>query len=231
MSSLTAIRHMPESERPRERLLHHGTPSLSTAELIAIVLGNGTKGASALQLAHQLLSFFGGVEHLIDATVPELCQVKGIGRAKAVQIKAALGLGQRAAAHRQQEKVKIDSPWHVFQLLKDQYGSARQEHFIVLMQDTRGCSLGHEVIAIGTLNETLVHPREVFYPAIRHKAASIVVAHNHPSGDPSPSTEDFEVTERLCDAGRLVEIPLIDHIIITSSHFISLRQKGLKCFK
>lgn len=230
MNSFT-IHDLPESERPRERLLHHGSLALSTAELLAIVLGNGTRGASVLQLSQNLLAYFGGIDKLADATISELCEVRGIGKAKAIQIKAMFGIGQRLAPEKSKEKIRIDSPWQAYQLLKDPYAFAHQEHFIVLMQDTRGCCLGHEVVSVGTLNETLIHPREIFYPAIRHKAASIVIAHNHPSGDPEPSQEDLVVTQRLCEVGSLMEIPVLDHLIIAGNRFVSLRQKGINCFK
>ncbi|MFA6916251.1 MAG: DNA repair protein RadC [Parachlamydiales bacterium] len=230
MSNSYTIHDLPQAERPRERLLKHGSEALSSAELIAIILGNGTRGTSVLQLAQQLLSSFGGLEKLVDATLSELCQVKGIGKAKGLQLQSVFGICKRIKTVTPQEKPTIDSPWHVYNLLKDTIALAKQEHFIVIMQDTRGCMIHQEVVAIGTLTETLVHPREVFYPAIRNKAASILVAHNHPSGDPEPSLEDIEITEKLCEAGLLMDIPLMDHLIIVPTRFVSLRQRGLKCF-
>lgn len=224
------IHDLPATERPRERLIHQGVAALSTTELLAIVLGNGTRGSSVLHLAQELLASFGGIENLAEATVAELCQVRGIGKAKAVLIKAVFGLHQKMPAEKNDARQPIDSPWQAFQLLKNPYAFAHQEHFIIVMQDTRGCCIGHEVIAVGTLNETLVHPREVFYPAIRHKAASVLLAHNHPSGDPEPSPEDIEITEKLCSVGDLMDIPVLDHIILANHRFVSLRQKGIRCF-
>lgn len=230
MSSAYTIHDLPQAERPRERLLKHGTEALSTAELIAIVLGNGTRGASVLQLAQQLISTFGSLENLVDATIPELCQVKGIGKAKALQLQSVFGLCKRIKTVTPQDRSSLDSPWQVYQLLKNSIAIAKQEHFVVIMQDARGCMIHQETIAVGTLTETLVHPREVFYPAIRNKAASILLAHNHPSGDPEPSTEDVEITEKLCEAGLLMDIPVMDHLIVGADRFVSLRQRGLKCF-
>lgn len=224
------IHDMPLSERPRERLMRCGTNSLSTAELIAIILGNGTRGTSVLQLANQLLSHFGGLDNLVDATAAELCQVKGIGQAKALQLQAALGLAKRILKKDVPYRPRIDTPLQAYSLLKDPYSFAKQEHFIVILQDVKSFLISVEVVAIGTLDETLVHPREVFYPAIRHKAASIVIAHNHPSGDPDPSKEDLIVTEQLCRAGRLMSIPVVDHVILGAERYVSLRQQGLKCF-
>lgn len=224
------IHQMPLEERPRERLVRYGSRMLSAAELIAIVLGNGTRGTSVLQLAQNLLAHFGSIDQLAEATLSELCKVKGIGIAKAVQLQAVFGLGKRMLDKKETVKVKIDNPWLVYQLLKEEFASQKQEHFIVVLQDVRGCLICYEAVAIGTLTETLVHPREVFYPAIRNNAASILIAHNHPSGDPEPSKEDIAVTEMLCEAGTLMNIPVLDHLILTATRFISLRQHGLKCF-
>lgn len=225
------IHDLPQDERPRERLAKHGTEALSSTELLAIILGNGTRGMSVLHLAQQLLSHFGGLEKLVDATIAELCQIRGIGKAKALQLQSVFGLCKRMKSVTEEKKPIIDSPWHVYQLLKDTIALEKQEHFVVIMQDARGCMIKYEVVAMGTLTETLVHPREVFYPAIRNKAAAILVAHNHPSGDPEPSTEDLEITEKLYEAGLLMDIPLLDHIILVPQRFISLRERGLKCFR
>lgn len=224
------LHHIPEEDRPRERLVKYGTGILSATELIAIILGNGTRGNSVLQLAQQLLMKFGSLENLSEATLQELCKVKGIGIAKAVQLHAAFGLGKRLE-RKVISKTRIDNPWHVYQLLKEEFASAKQENFIVVLEDVKGCFIGKEVIAVGTLTEALVHPREVFYPAIRHKAAAIVIAHNHPSGDPEPSKEDIDITQTLCQVGKLMDIPVLDHLILTSTNYVSLRQQGLAFFK
>lgn len=224
------IQALPPEERPRERLARTGAEALSTAELVAIILGSGTRGASVLHLAQQLLATYGSLEKLAEATVTELCQLKGIGDAKALQLKAAFGLGLRLYNRGYAPRCHLATPWHAYQLLREPYAMASQEHFLALLQDTKSCLISCEVIAIGTLNETLVHPREVFHPAIRHRAASLIVAHNHPSGDPEPSPADITLTTQLCQVGALVEIPVVDHLILARERFVSLRQRGLPCF-
>lgn len=221
-----SIQHLPEEERPRERLIRSGAESLSTAELIAIILGSGSKSRPILQLAHEIVARFGGMRQLAEATLSELMEIKGIGMAKAIQLKAALNLGMRVSRHDVKVKYRIEHPLHAYYLLKDEMENEKRELFVVILQDIRGYVICHEVISIGSLSQTLVHPREVFYPAIRHKAASLIVAHNHPSGDPTPSPQDFELTKNLVEAGILMNIPLYDHIIIGQQQYVSLRQQG-----
>lgn len=221
---------LPPDERPRERLARCGSEALSTAELLAIILGSGTRGSSVLQVAQRLLATYGDLSKLAEATLNELLQHKGIGHAKALQLKAAFGLSSRLQRGGVTPRYPISSPWHAYQLLKDPYATAKEEHFLVLLQDTKNCLISSELIAIGTLNETLVHPREVFYPAVRHKAATVILAHNHPSGDPEPSPADLALTAQLCKVGALMEIPVVDHLIIAATGFVSLRQRSLPCF-
>jgi DNA repair protein RadC len=221
-----SIQHLPEAERPRERLVRYGPESLSAAELIAIVLGSGTKQAPVLQLAQLMLAKFGTLEQLADATVQELCQVKGIGPAKAIQLRAVFNLGLRLSKQNVSVKYKIEHPVHAYHLVKDELLAEKREVFVVILQDAKGCSLGYHVVSIGTLTETPVHPREVFYPAIRHKAVSIILVHNHPSGDLTPSKQDCELTKKLIAVGQMVGIPVNDHIIISDQGYLSLRQKG-----
>ena len=222
-----SIQQMPESERPRERLARFGAESLSAAELIAIVLGSGTRQMPVLQLAQLLLTKFGTLHQLADATVQELCQVKGIGLAKAIQLRAVFNLGLRLSKQIFSAKYKIEHPAHAFNLVKDELLSEKRELFVVILQDAKGCSLGHHIVSIGTLTQTPVHPREVFYPAIRHKAVSLILVHNHPSGDLSPSRQDIELTKQLIEAGRMVGIPVNDHLIISDRGYLSLRQQGI----
>jgi len=226
MSVHYSITQMPPSERPRERLLAEGAESLSSAELLAILLGSGTQKMPVLQLAQELIVRFNGLAQLADATIEELCQINGIGQAKAIQIKACFALGSRACRQTLSPRYKIEHPSHAYHLLRDQVQNEKREHFLALFLDTKNQLITHQVIAIGTLSETLVHPREVFYPAIRHKAARIIVAHNHPSGDPTPSQHDYSLTKSLVATGRLIGIPVTDHLIIGGEGFISLRQKG-----
>lgn len=224
-----SIQHLPEEERPRERLIRFGAESLSTVELIAIILGSGSREKPILQLAHEIVARFGGLRQLAEATLSELLEIKGIGLAKAVQLQAAVNLGIRASRQVRAPKYRIEHPSHAYYLLKEELEHEKREHFVVILQDVKGYVICHELISIGSLSETLVHPREVFYPAIRHKAASLIVAHNHPSGDPTPSPQDFELTKVLVEASSIMNIPLHDHLIIGQQRYVSLRQEGF-CF-
>lgn len=224
--TLYSIQHLPEEERPRERLMHGGAESLSTTELIAIILGSGSKEKPVLQLAHEVIGRFGGLRALAEATLAELLEIKGIGLAKAIQLKAAFNLGMRASKQAITPKYKIEHPSHAYYLIKEELEHEKREHFVVILQDVKGFVICHEVVSIGSLSQTLVHPREVFYPAVRHKASSLIVAHNHPSGDPTPSPQDYELTKALVEASRLMSIPLHDHLIIGQQGYLSLRQQG-----
>lgn len=222
-----SILQLPEEERPRERLVKHGPESMATTELIAIVLGSGTKGMPVLQLAQEVLTRFGTLQKLTEATIEELCQIHGMGQAKAIQMKAALSLGLRASRQTIGVKYKIDNPIHAYNLVKDELQYEKREVFVVILQDVKGSVITHQTVAIGTLSNALVHPREVFYPAIRHKAASIILVHNHPSGDPTPSKQDIDLTEQMVKAGRMIGIVVNDHLIIGDGSYVSLRQHGV----
>jgi DNA repair protein RadC len=223
------IREIPSDERPRERLIRYGADSLSTAELLAILLRTGTEQRSAVGLADHLLSSacFGSLRGVANATVEEMAQVHGIGPAKAAQIKAAIEFGRRLVAASPEERTKIRSPQDVYNLLGPTLRDERREHFIALLLDTKGGVFRQCTVSVGDLSSSLVHPREVFTEAVRRSAASIIVAHNHPSGDPTPSPEDIAVTRRLVEAGELLGIELLDHIVIGDSRWVSLREKGL----
>ncbi len=223
-----SIHNLPENDRPRERLLRYGPETLSTVELIAIILGSGTRGIPILKLAQDIVMTFGDLRKLSEATIEELCQIKGLGAAKAIQIKASLNLGLRASQQTVVAKFRIDHPVHAYNLVKEQLEKEKRELVIVILQDVKGFVICNQVVSIGTLSNSLVHPREIFYPAIRHKAASIILVHNHPSGDPTPSQQDYEVTQNLIEAGRLMSIPVNDHLIIGEQSYVSLRQKGVK---
>lgn len=224
-TSCYSVLKLPEAERPRERLVRHGAETLSAAELIAIILGSGTKSAPVLQLAQEIVGRFGCLQKLAEATIEELCQIKGVGVAKAVQLRAAFNLGLRASRQLIAPKYKIEHPVHAYHLIKDELVSEKRELFVVILQDAKGCVIGHHVVAIGTLTHAPVHPREVFYPAIRHTAASIILVHNHPSGDLTPSKQDQELTIKLIEVGRLVGIPVNDHLIVSDQGYFSFRQK------
>jgi len=223
---LYSIQNLPDSERPRERLMRLGAESLTAAELIAIVLGSGTKQTPVLQLAQLILSKFGNLQQLADATIQELCQIKGIGVAKAIQLRAVFNLGSRLSKQNISTKYKIEHPIHAYNLVKDELLSEKRELFVIIMQDAKGCSLGYHIVSVGTLTEALVHPREVFYPAIRHKAVSVILIHNHPSGDLTPSKQDYELTRKLIEIGQMMGIPINDHLIISDQGYHSLRQNS-----
>ena len=221
------IREIPSDERPRERLLQYGADSLSTAELLAILLRTGTEKYSAIGLGNHLMSHFGGLRGVASMTISEMSQVHGIGPAKAAQIKAAIEFGRRLVAASPEERPRIRSPQDVYNLLGPSLRDERKEHFVALLLDTKGGVFRNTTISIGDLSSSLVHPREVFTEAVRHSAASIIVAHNHPSGDPAPSPEDAAVTRRLCEAGQLLGIEVLDHVVLGDSRWVSLREKGL----
>lgn len=222
-----SIQQMPESERPRERLGRHGPQALSSAELLAVVLGSGTKGKSVLALSQELLAHFGSLERLSQATVSELRQIKGVGEAKAVQLVATFGLALRLSQQTVAPRSRIENPLQAYQLVKDELESELRELFLVIMQDIRRQLICKEVVAVGTLSNILVHPREVFYPAIRHKASSVILVHNHPSGDPTPSPQDRHLTAVLIEAGRMVGIPVTDHVVVGRGKYVSLREEGM----
>lgn len=227
MSSEYNIHSLPEDERPRERLYKRGAEALSNSELLAIILGSGTRGKSVIQMSQELLAKFGGLDQLADATVEELCEVKGLGRAKAIQLRALVALAGRLSQKTQGARVKIDHPQSAYHIVREELEHQKAEVFAIIMLDVKAFLINKQVISIGTLSNSLVHPREVFYPAIRHKAATILLAHNHPSGDPTPSSEDISLTEKLVESGRMIGIPVRDHLIIGRDCYISLRQQGL----
>jgi DNA repair protein RadC len=222
-----SLQQIPIDERPRERLKRQGPEALTTAELVAILLGSGIQGKSVLMLAQELVNRFGSLRALSEATIAELREVKGLGEAKAIQLKAAFSLGAKAASQINPPKFKISNPVHAYNLLKEELECEKREIFICILQDAKGYVISHEVVSIGSLTESMVHPREVFYPAIRHKAASIILAHNHPSGDPTPSESDYQTTKALVNASHLISIPIHDHIIIGLGRYVSLRQLGV----
>lgn len=218
------IHQLPTEERPRERLVQHGPESMSTTELVAIILGSGTKGMPVMQLAQELIVHFGSLKSLSEATIAELRQIKGVGLTKAIQLKAIFSLINRLGRHITPPRYRIDHPLHAYHLLKDDLHHEKRELVVAVLLDVKSYLISHEVVSIGTLSNSLVHPREVFYPAIRHKAASLILAHNHPSGDPSPSPEDLAVTKTFIKIGQMMGIPLNDHIIIGEDSYVSIRQ-------
>lgn len=221
------LRDMPESERPRERLMQVGAQAVSTSELMAIILRTGSGRENVLRLAERILAQFGDLAGISRATLPELQQVKGVGPAKAVEIKAALELGRRLTALTPEERPRVTAPADAANLLMSEMSLLEQEHLRVLLLDTRNHVLKIPTVYIGSLNMSVVRIAELFRPAIRENAAAIIVAHNHPSGDPSPSAEDVRVTREIVKAGKLLNIELLDHIVIGRQRFVSLKERGL----
>ncbi|MCH9609253.1 MAG: hypothetical protein S4CHLAM45_14560 [Chlamydiales bacterium] len=222
---MSIVKNLPPEERPRERLIRCGSSSLSTVELLAILLGSGTKGESVLILSQKLLSKMGSLRAIAKAPLDDLMKIKGLGRAKSIQLKAALTLAMRLNGEEVPALPSLNSPEAVYLWVKQFYGQEKKEKLSVICQDAKLRPIHFEIITIGTLNRTLVHPREVFAPAITHSAASVIVVHNHPSGDPTPSTGDLKQTERLERAGEVIGIPLHDHIIITEKIYYSIKKQ------
>ncbi|MDX8359415.1 RadC family protein [Cytobacillus sp. IB215316] len=220
------IRDFPKDERPRERLITEGPNCLSNHELLAIILRTGTKNESVLQLSNRLLTHFEGLRLLKDASIEEITEIKGIGVAKAVQIMASVELGMRIGRLQFEERYVIKSPRDAASYVMDDMRFLTQEHFVVLYLNTKNQVMHRQTVFIGSLNASIVHPREVFKEAFRRSAASIICSHNHPSGDPAPSREDIEVTKRLSECSKIIGIDLLDHIIIGDNKFVSLKEKG-----
>ncbi|AIQ31927.1 MULTISPECIES: RadC family protein [Paenibacillus] len=220
------LRDLPHEERPRERMMHYGAESLSQAELLAILLRTGAQSESAIHIAQRLLGITGGLRGLADLSIEELTTIKGIGPAKAVQLKAGIELGRRMANSRLTEPVIIRSPQDAAEILTEQLRYLQKEHFICLFLNTKNHVIAQETLSMGSLNASIVHPREVFRAAMKCSSAAIICAHNHPSGDPTPSPEDISLTSRLIQAGEIVGIDVLDHLVIGDSSFVSLKEKG-----
>ena len=226
--SALSIREMPRTERPRERLKDLGAHALSSAELLAILLGTGVEGRSALMVGQTMLAGAGGSLRRIAAyPVASLTTVAGVGTARAVAIHAALELGRRMAAESREEGAPVRSPRDVFSLFAARLEDLAVEEFHVAVLDSQHRLERDITITRGILNSSLVHPREVFREAIAERAAAIVLVHNHPSGDPTPSADDRAVTEQLVAAGRLLDIPVHDHVIIGRGRYVSFAEAGL----
>lgn len=221
------IKEMPAGERPRERLRFYGAGALSNAELLAIALRTGTPTLSATGLANSLLSTFGSLSSLAQASVDELCQVSGIGPAKAAQVQAAIELGRRISLSSNDNQIQITSPGDAAQLLMAQMGNESQEQVRVLILDSKHRVQRMPVIYVGNVNSSTLRVAEVFRPAIKDNAPAILVAHNHPSGDPTPSPEDIAVTRALVKAGEILDIEVLDHLIIGRRQFVSLKERKL----
>jgi DNA repair protein RadC len=213
-------------DRPREKLERAGAGSLGDNELLAIVLGQGMPRASALELANAVLAAVGGLHGLVRATPDDLRRIPGIGAARAAQLVAAIEAGRRTLVRGRRERLQILSSRDVAELLMPQFGSRPVEQFGVVLLDTKHRVLRTSLLSVGTLDASIVHPREVFREAASGGAAAIIVFHNHPSGDPRPSPDDVALTRRLIRAGEMMGIDVLDHVIIAESRFHSLRENG-----
>ena len=228
MKDSFTIHDLPLGERPRERLLKLGAEALSAQEILAVILGRGTKGEPVMMTSQKLVSRFGNLKGIANASVEELIQTTGIGPAKAAQIKAALELSRRLEADASEKpRAILKSPEDVAAEVRSQLKGKKKEHFLVLCLDTRNRLIDCKLVSMGSLDTSVVHPREVFKEAISSCAASVIFAHNHPSGDPEPSKEDVELTRRLVKAGEIVGIDVLDHIIVCDEGFISLKARNL----
>ncbi len=220
------LREIPNEDRPRERLLQFGAEALSSTELLAILIRTGTAKESAVKLADKVLAMSGGLRHLVDLSIEQLTSIRGVGQAKALQLQAGIELGRRMARSGLQDAPAVKSPRDAADIVMDELRYLQKEHFMVIFLNTKNRVIGKETLSVGSLNASIVHPREVFRSAIKRSSASIICAHNHPSGDPTPSSEDIEVTHRLSAAGELVGIELLDHLIVADRQFASMKELG-----
>ncbi len=221
------MKELPQTERPRERLLTVGASQLSNRELLAILIKCGTQELSVLGLADRILVEFSSLRELSGATWEELTTVRGIGKAKAAELLAALELGRRAADSSFEVRDAISKPEDAARLVMSEMRLLDREHFVVLMLNTKHRVMAKKTISIGHLDAALVHPRELFKDAIRRSSAAVVLVHNHPSGDPTPSRDYMAVTKRLCEAGSLLGIQVLDHLVVGDNQFVSLKEQGM----
>ena len=226
---MAMVRELPVYDRPRERLIRFGADSLSNAELLALFIRNGSKQKSALDLASEVLNIYrdGGLSAMRNITVNELTAVKGIGNAKAAEIVAAVELGKRLAKQDAQNRIIVSSPEDAAAYAVPRLRFEQKENFALILLNVKNHILAMPVISVGSLTASIVHPREVFKTAVQYSVAAIILVHNHPSGDPSPSREDISITERLVKCSKLMDIPVLDHIIIGDDRFVSLKERGM----
>ncbi|SKB58426.1 DNA replication and repair protein RadC [Acetoanaerobium noterae] len=220
------IKDIIKDERPRETLLKKGETYLSDSELLAILINNGTRDKSAITLAREIIETSDGIRNLSNITVEELSKIKGIGLAKACRIISALELGRRVSVASEMQKFKISSPQDIGNVYMEELRYKKKEIFRVVLLNTKNVIIGSKDISEGSLNASIVHPREVFLEAIKKSANKMILMHNHPSGDPTPSSEDINITKRLISAGQIVGIEILDHVIIGDGSFYSFKENG-----
>ncbi|KKQ24538.1 MAG: hypothetical protein US40_C0003G0080 [Candidatus Roizmanbacteria bacterium GW2011_GWC2_37_13] len=229
---MPTLHDLPADERPRERLIKYGVEVLSLQELLALIFGRGTRGEPVMNISQKLLSKFGSLENLSEASVEDLKTVKGLGLAKACQIKACFEMGRRlqsghSLGKRNLKTTKNISPENIYQQIRSKIVNYNKEHLLVTSLDNRNKIIGIDTVSVGTLNSNLIHPRETFEAAIKRHAAQIIICHNHPSGELTPSEDDLKITKDLVAAGNILGIKVIDHLIITKDSFYSLAKDKL----
>ncbi len=224
------IKEMPYKERPRERFLHYGKEAVSTTELIAIILRTGTPNMNVIELARLVMKAHPSIRKINETSVRELTQISGLGEAKAIQLLAALELGKRLYEEAYDNVELISSPTRVYDLMKSGLEMRTQEMFYALYLNTKGCLIKKQLLFVGSLSSAVVHPRELFKYAVTLSAASIILVHNHPSGDPTPSKSDEAITDVMIRNGELMDIKVVDHIIIGKGRYYSFREHK-KCFR
>lgn len=227
MEESLKIMDLPKNERPRERLARYGADTLSNAELLAIILRTGTKNENIITLCNKLIKETGGLNGLLNMNLDEFMELRGIGKAKATQLMALSELSKRFKTYRAGDMYKISQPKEAADYVMEDMKSLDVEHLKVIMLNTKNMVISVRDVSIGSLNSSIVHPREVFCEAIKKRSASIIICHNHPSGDPTPSNEDINITNRLRECGKIIGIELIDHLIIGNGIYISLKEKGI----
>lgn len=221
------IKELPLTERPRERLEQYGPGALSVAELLAIILRTGSQDENVLRLAHRLLATYGGLADLARAPFVDLVAIRGVGQAKATQLQAAFELGRRLLVAAPHERPQVKSPADAANLLMMDMGLLEQEHLRTILLDSKNRVVKIHTVYIGSVNTAQIRVGELFKEAIRVNASAIVVAHNHPSGDPTPSADDVSVTRQIAEAGKLLNIDVLDHLVIGQQRWVSLKERGL----
>lgn len=221
------IKEIPVYDRPRERFMKYPIESIQTTELLAIILRTGSKQESVIELAKKVLYSYDDLKELSDTSIKDLMRIKGIGQAKAIELLAAIELGKRVVKSNFIQNVRLQSPEEIYRYLKSELEMKTQEHFVALFLNTKGGLIKKETLFIGSLNSSLVHPREIFKHAVINSAAAMVICHNHPSGDPTPSKADIDITKLLHKNSMMMDIELLDHLIIGKDRYFSFKQKGI----
>jgi DNA repair protein RadC len=229
---MSNLNDLPVDERPRERLLKYGVESLSLQELLSLIFGRGVKGESVVNISQKLLMTFGSLDKISEASIEELKKIKGLGLAKACQMKACFEISKRLkleenTGKNKKERKIINSPKDIFPLLKEKIINFYKEYFIVASLDNRNKIISVDMVSVGTLNSSLIHPRETFEVAIKNHAAAIIICHNHPSGELKPSEDDLIITDNLIKAGKILGIDVGDHIVFTKKGYFSFKEKKL----